>query len=85
MPHNNKDTSSAENRSIPVVCSYYTLLIELTELHLILTSPALSTGDKTTVKITINHKIMCSCIKYECEIFISWIVLNLYMQQSNIS
>jgi hypothetical protein len=55
MPRINKDADFAENRGIPAVCSYDTLFIELTDLRLTLTSPVLSTGDKTTVKITITR------------------------------
>jgi hypothetical protein len=54
MPHIHKDSSFAENRSILVVRSYDTLFIELMDLRSILTSPVLSTGDKTTVNITIT-------------------------------
>jgi len=57
MPHINKDNNFVEDRSIPVVCSYDTLFIELMDLRLTLTSPTLSNGDKTTVKMAINRNL----------------------------
>jgi hypothetical protein len=57
LPHINEDISFAENRNILVVCTFDELFIELMDLRFTLTSPALSTVDKTTVKITITRNL----------------------------